>query len=1038
MQRRMMQLMAATLAALALAGPCPARTRPDQVLVIYNQDWTEDLDGSEPGQDSEEIARYYVARRTDPATGLKPYLLGLTAGKTGQGVLNVPVLEEKSSDNWLGLVYKGPGELRPTSWPLTKRGEVAADLSNVASVRSAGRFLLALIHRDSFGTGQPTGFTAAVTPEGGQEKMLLSSEPGFQPTGSAAVVQVPEGLLLLVDLVELGVAKGTLHVRMTQSDREAVDLTKAFALPEKAGLPAEFQPLDRSRRGKLLAATGILDGVFSQVDTLTLLPSMPLFGLRIAKADLEKIDPASLTLSAGPLDSAAKMAVLYRDGQPTGSLSVTLARLTSGDLMVLADFQKVVPGPVLARVTAQRKADATAYTHDAAMYNLPDFEPSTTGPDGVRDDQAYLDTIETPIKTFLENTRTADGKLLKDHILYIVVVHGLPIQVRSLYGIERGAPGTMTRGGDLGSGSALTQRVRMLYYDVTKVQWAAALMLSGSPGLRVASIGNPLRACMTGSSYNPYLHPLTHNSARRERVWTDGKLEAMKELRPTPFSTEYRAQAPAEKFLYAATRIDAADVATAKAQIDGAMYGEVYLTPKLGPLYFGTYQEGPFAAKALGEMGFRAEAVPGKADRALLYFGVFGYGALTADQVGKEKASESVWLKGFYPGSTGTAIRSFLGWDRSRPPLETVKLFDQLVRGGVTVTCGSAGGSHDTNLSWWDNYIFHWMLFGGYEYGDATLRSMLYLDWTIDMVGDPLYRPDLSQTKADATPPQVARREDITLEVKPCGGGKFAVEARVKLANADPEMAEIRLTCRAKSGDKLGQPIVGANTHYAAAPRTFALGLEPATAYVAAVELTDPYGNRFESGKALGPLEFTTPAAPKKGYETGTDGGPTAGRPAVYDLRNRELDESGEIRVTYTPAEGDKETVPVITGEGGRRILDAYQGFQIGGARLPLMVDGQAAIRPGRTHTLVLRWRRFPVTREVALVDGTSGKEYVVTTANTLPWNPAAAVGNKVEIGGKVKITSIRISADAAAAPWERRGPYVLPFDAAGYYGDKP
>jgi hypothetical protein len=44
----------------------PFRASPDQVLVLYNADWRKDVDGSEPGQDSKEVAEYYVRMHTDP------------------------------------------------------------------------------------------------------------------------------------------------------------------------------------------------------------------------------------------------------------------------------------------------------------------------------------------------------------------------------------------------------------------------------------------------------------------------------------------------------------------------------------------------------------------------------------------------------------------------------------------------------------------------------------------------------------------------------------------------------------------------------------------------------------------------------------------------------------------------------------------------------------------------------------------------------------------------------------------------------------
>ncbi len=53
--------------------------RPDQVLVIYNEDWVKDVDGSSPGQDSKEVAEYYIEKHSDSIRSLRPYLLGLKA-----------------------------------------------------------------------------------------------------------------------------------------------------------------------------------------------------------------------------------------------------------------------------------------------------------------------------------------------------------------------------------------------------------------------------------------------------------------------------------------------------------------------------------------------------------------------------------------------------------------------------------------------------------------------------------------------------------------------------------------------------------------------------------------------------------------------------------------------------------------------------------------------------------------------------------------------------------------------------------------------
>ena len=85
------------------------KASPDQVLVLYNSDWTKDVDGSTPGQDSKEVAEYYQKMHTDPINGKKPFLLGL---KCVHGIkhLNEWKISEKSQDNKDGIVFIGKGK----------------------------------------------------------------------------------------------------------------------------------------------------------------------------------------------------------------------------------------------------------------------------------------------------------------------------------------------------------------------------------------------------------------------------------------------------------------------------------------------------------------------------------------------------------------------------------------------------------------------------------------------------------------------------------------------------------------------------------------------------------------------------------------------------------------------------------------------------------------------------------------------------------------------------------------------------------------
>ncbi len=68
------------VAAIICLIPHARAAGPDQVLVLYNADYTVDQDDSAPGQDSKEVAEYYVRRHTDP---LVLDLAGRIGGRAG-------------------------------------------------------------------------------------------------------------------------------------------------------------------------------------------------------------------------------------------------------------------------------------------------------------------------------------------------------------------------------------------------------------------------------------------------------------------------------------------------------------------------------------------------------------------------------------------------------------------------------------------------------------------------------------------------------------------------------------------------------------------------------------------------------------------------------------------------------------------------------------------------------------------------------------------------------------------------------------------
>ena len=135
MKRNAITLFLAVLTVwLAAGADALAAAEVDQVLVLYNKNWQRDAPGTQPGQDSEEIARYYVARHTEAKTGKKPHLLGLDLprlGPTGtigikRGWITPDIIEERSDDNRWGFVYRGKG---PPLVRRTRKGQTYHMLS---------------------------------------------------------------------------------------------------------------------------------------------------------------------------------------------------------------------------------------------------------------------------------------------------------------------------------------------------------------------------------------------------------------------------------------------------------------------------------------------------------------------------------------------------------------------------------------------------------------------------------------------------------------------------------------------------------------------------------------------------------------------------------------------------------------------------------------------------------------------------------------------------------------------------------------------
>jgi len=810
--------LAILIAVSLLSATTWGRARPDQVLVVYNADWREDQPGTEPGQDSRELAEYYVARRTDPRTGRKPYLLGLRCAHGAAKDLNAEAVAEASADNYLGVVYTGSGR------PLASKPKGQSQAWYLLSNRIECRFPAEGIDR--------AGITLSI-----------------RRAGQAGQTVVFRG------------------------DR-----------------PAEEYPLVLCRYIPASQRTG---------------KAMWLLGMDAKRAGFD------------------------------GDLSVRL--LAAG-------------------------ADGKVLIDETARYFDPeDFAFSATGPDGLRDDQHYLQDVENPIKAFLEDPANAvNGRPLKEHILYIVLCHGLPRTVRRTYGIAQSAVPASYR--DSGNLVSLGGRLEMAYYDLEAVRPPGVmhLRLNNRFGafqcwVPVASYYLPL----AGPEYQPYLHPSAYGDFRK-----NPKL-APPWQGPTPFTSESRSRFP-RRFLYLCSRLDAARLEDAKHQIDAAEYAEHYLTRWIGSARPGRWD----GAAALAETADQAGA------EELKRLGLPGSGASPAYAAyfGRRPAG------GYLPGGIDWHVNS---GNSCASPSNAVR---RMLREQVAVTGGAVrayhGCPHTTTHAWWDARVFYHFLFRGYDLGEAWLSSRHYCQWVTAFFGDPLYCPDLRKTRRDTAPPQVAEASDINVEIHPAGGQYAGIlRATLRTSPENPELVTTAVEYWPEGGEPAAERRESTNPRYSRRPRVVLRGLAPQTTYHYRLVLTDPYGNRFDSTERFGVLSFATgPALPVMEPTA------TLKNPERFLLRRRGKPvalraDKGEIRLSYQAGTA-KSPVLLRCGElvlrqlYGRKIV-----LQAGGGHCV----GQYGFQPGRTYRIRLRYRRFPLTREVWLL-AADGSEFLLCADNHLPW----------------------------------------------------
>lgn len=690
------------------------------------------------------------------------------------------------------------------------------------------------------------------------------------------------------------------------------------------------------------------------------------------------------------------------------------------------DAHELFAGTVRVELKVRNKDGEIVRDLTLKYYDRDDFKFSVFGEDGIVDEKNFQEDVAIPVKEFLENPVYAprDGSYLKNHVLYMVVCHGLPFACEGVFGIERGVTSKPRNHGDLGS---IEQRLQTLYYGwgTGIVPPVVSFYLSGGPesdrGVKTHRITSALRYPMVGKKWNPYMHPDCYSFLGKKKM-PDYHL-----IQPFP---EIRKRQPSYLFAYGVSRIDGQGPKEAKRLIDYSVYASKFLRPEmvsaeaeipdLPERISRAEKENKWGNEELKALGFRPVSTRNKEGIPFLkrqqddVAGFTGQGDPVVDAP----------YPGYYPGAMDRKVFSSNGWNMGR----SAPIWQQVDRGVTVSACGGpayGGGPHITNATFWDNRILMRYLFRGRDLGECFLLSTYYVNWSTSLVGDPLYHPDLSKTVMDNRPPRVASREDIAVALYPTIGDiAGVVSVPVVSTTRAPEVATLRVYY-AMDGDPKIQ--VSSWPIYSTRPRVILRNLKPETTYFFKPELTDPYGNRSNLDDVLGPLTFHTPAcdhpvarqqAKRMGNKWGLD---------FFKMPG--IGEQGTLSIEFMA--GRNGLIPSIESKQLR--LNAKK-WSDGKMRLMMKVGGperfwfiEPVLEKGEKASLVLRWRRFPLTREVLLVAG-DGREFTLAADVRTPWEKMVLrqdIEIKEDVG--VKVLSAEMMNNAVAASKSACGIIVPP-----------
>ena len=690
------------------------------------------------------------------------------------------------------------------------------------------------------------------------------------------------------------------------------------------------------------------------------------------------------------------------------------------------DAHKYARGTIRVLVEARDTSGKKIKTLDLRYFDRDDFKTSKTGADGISDEKHFQEDIAGPVRAFLEDpaNRLDDGTLLKDHILYIVVCHGLPYSCEGVFGIERGVTPRPGDHGDLGS---LEQRLQTLYYgwEYQIQPPVISMYMSGGPdskeGIQNFRITSAMRYPMAGNRWQPYMHPDTYSflgSKKDPRFF---------KLKPFP---QVRKRITPALFAYGVSRIDGQGPREAKRLVDYSLYASKFMNPEMDSQFREPMRQGSkerienldarlamaekdnaWGKKELQTLGFTPIA---KQNQEGIPFLKSDIRKSAANAGNNPYAMDDGWGTIYYPGAMDRTVVSGNGWNMGR----SAPIWDYIDQGVTVSACGGpayGGGPHITNATFWDNRILIRYLFRGRDLGECFLLSTFYVNWSTSLVGDPLYHPDLSQTAVDEQPPRATKKENIKAELfQAMGNYCGTITVPVSSNSENPELAMLCLDYH-----KVGQDAYKTSFYpfYSTQPYVVLRDLEPDAVYQYIPVLIDPYGNRTDLSKTFGSLEFKTGPAhqckilTRSAKERGIDW-------KINLVKMNGIKENGTLAVGFEAGKGG--CLPSIEADafhlrsrirtdGRLRLM-----LKIGGPERTWMV--QSPIKEGEKVFIVIRWRRFPLTREVIL-KANNGTEFTLAADVRTPWeamNPGGSIDIIATNG--VKVISGKLFDDAKAA----------------------